>query len=190
MGMFILFFLSLCDVKFIWPILSYLNFFHLKPSDRLSSFPLETLENMFRLSGSIWIHKRKVNSDDRQPLERGQISLAFESAGLSEINFIGDLWRDYFSYTTRLLLIWRQCSSFTKNKSISSYFEEFFCFYFSREENQEPAFLTLWAIRCERPLLGLSVKIWTSRCSVLDTGHIERTSGDLNLYALNFINKF
>lgn len=105
-----------CEVKFIWTILSYLNFFLLKPSDRLSSFPLETTENMFCLSGRIWIHKRKVSNSDRQQSDGGQICLAFESAGLFKINFIEGFCREYFSYTTRVLLIWRPCSSFAKNK--------------------------------------------------------------------------
>lgn len=104
-----------CEVKLFWTILSYLNFFLLKPSDRLSSFPLETTENMFWLSGHIWIHKRKVSTSDRQQSDTGQICLAFESAGLFKINFIEEFCREYFSYT-RVLLVWRPYSSFTKNK--------------------------------------------------------------------------
>lgn len=114
--------LYFCDVKFIWTILSYLNFLLLKPSDRLSSFPLETFENKLWLSGSIWISKRKVSDSDRQQPDREQICLAFDSAGLFKINFIEEFCREDFSYTTRLLLIWRKCSSSTKNKFLNSYF--------------------------------------------------------------------
>lgn len=98
----------------------YLRFFLVKPGDRLSSFPWETLGSVSWLSGSIWMCKCKVSDYDRQQSEWRQACLAFESAGLLKISFIEGFWRGYVSYTTRLLLIWRQCSSFTKNKPLNS----------------------------------------------------------------------
>lgn len=121
MEIFILFFplLLWCKIYLNHFVLS--QFLLLKPNDRLSSFPLETTENTFWPSGRTWIPKRKVSNPDRQQSERGQICLTCESAGLFQMDFIEEFCRAYFSYT-RVLLIWRQRSSFTKNKFLNSYF--------------------------------------------------------------------
>lgn len=97
----------------------YLHFFLLKPGDRLSSFPWETLESIFWLSGSIRIRKHKVSDYDRQQSERTDLLSIWVSRS-SEDQFHRGVWWGYFAYTTRLLLIWRQCSSFTKNKFLNS----------------------------------------------------------------------